>query len=252
MADYASPTVVQTSIPKADMTPLERYLLARIFEEDDEGETVFLSSHGSPNDTLDMPLGELRAAFTPSQGIGSSALDLIAAKLDEWQGLSDDDEVHLDLSMTSYEFVLQDIVKRSPVLTRIEVVTSYTCTKMRRDGFGGAAMAITAGEVRFKSTDDILNDFQTEDDAQPGDEIATFAVHSLLRLSEDAVRSQMQGVVESDPELGVTLDEVTAADIRAACKQVAEVSDLAEERGFAEYKAAVLAIRLAKERLAKA
>lgn len=113
-------------------------------------------------------------------------------------------------------------------------------------------MAITTGEVRFKSTDDILNDFQTEDDAQRGDEIATFAVHSLLRLSEEAVRSQMQGVIETDPEEGVSLAEVTAADIRAACKQVAAVSDLAEQRGFAEYKAAVLAIKLAKYRLAKA
>ncbi|EGF93825.1 hypothetical protein ABI_00570 [Asticcacaulis biprosthecium C19] len=252
MTDYASPTVVQTSIPKADMTPLERYLLARIFDEDDEGETVFLSSCGSPNDTLEMPLGELRAAFSASQGIGSLALDLVAVKLDEWQGLADGDEVQLDLSMKSYEFVLQDIVKRSPVLNRIEVVTSYTCTKMRRDGFGGAAMAITAGEVRFKSTDDILNDFRTEDDAQPGEVFATFAVHSLLRLSEDAVRCQLPGIIETDPELGVAVDEVTAADIRAACTQVAEVSDLADERGFAEYKAAVLAIRLAKERQALA
>lgn len=149
MADYASPAVVQTSIPKADMTPLERYLLALIFDEDDEGETVFLSSSGSPNDTLDMPLAELRAAFLASQGIKSSSLDLIAAKLDEWQGLADDDEVQLDLSMTSYEFFLQDIVKRSSVLTRIEIVTSYTCTKMRRGGAGSAARQWRLRPARF-------------------------------------------------------------------------------------------------------
>lgn len=248
MADYASPTVVQTSIPKADITQLERLLLSRIFDEDDEGETVFLSSSGSPNDTFEMPLGDLRTAFLASQGIESSALEFVAEKLREWQGLADDDEVQLDLSVRSYEFFLQDIVKRSPVLTRIEIVTSYTCTKMRRDGFGGAAMVVTAGEVRFKSTDDILTDFQTEDDAQPADIFATFAVHSLLRLSEEAVQSQVSVLIEADSDLTVAIDQVTPADIHAACKQVAEVSDLAEERGFAEYKAAVLAIRLAQAR----
>src|SRR5216684_4427044 len=40
---------------------------------------------------------------------------------------------YLDLSGSSWEFFLQDIVRRSKTLTYISVVTSFTCSKMRPD-----------------------------------------------------------------------------------------------------------------------
>ena len=38
MADYFEQTVVQQTIPTADMTPLERLLLSRIFECEPDGD----------------------------------------------------------------------------------------------------------------------------------------------------------------------------------------------------------------------
>jgi hypothetical protein len=47
-------------------------------------------------------------------------------------------------------------------LTYVWVVTSYQCSKLRPDGFGGAASVITADQFRFKSTDDLIDEFLTE------------------------------------------------------------------------------------------
>ena len=37
MADYYTPTVIQQTIPDADMTPLERLILSHIFESEHDG-----------------------------------------------------------------------------------------------------------------------------------------------------------------------------------------------------------------------
>jgi hypothetical protein len=37
MADYYSPTVIQQTIPDADMTPLERLILSNIFDSEKAG-----------------------------------------------------------------------------------------------------------------------------------------------------------------------------------------------------------------------
>jgi hypothetical protein len=75
---------------------------------------------------------------------------------------ADEGEVELDLSLTSWEYLLQDIVRRSPTLRYITVVTAFTCSKMRADGFGGAALFITADAVKGHSTDEFLADCLSE------------------------------------------------------------------------------------------
>jgi hypothetical protein len=66
---------------------------------------------------------------------------------------------------------LQDIVRRSKTLSYISVVTSFTCSKMRPDGFGGMAVLITPDAIVGKSTGDFLQDMIEEagfDDEGPG------------------------------------------------------------------------------------
>ena len=77
---------------------------------------------------------------------------------------ADDTEIEIDFSGTSWEFIFQDIVRRSVTLRYVTAVTSYTCSKMRPDGFGGMAVLITADAIRGKSTNDILEDFLAEMD----------------------------------------------------------------------------------------
>jgi len=57
-------------------------------------------------------------------------------------------------------------VRRSPTLRYVTAVTSFTCSKMRPDGWGGMAILITPSAVMGKSSGDIIEDFLNE--AVPG------------------------------------------------------------------------------------
>jgi hypothetical protein len=63
MADYFSPTVVQPTIPNSDMTALERLLLTHIFESEPDGDGLYFFAETSPNDQIELPIAELRAAL---------------------------------------------------------------------------------------------------------------------------------------------------------------------------------------------
>ena len=184
----------------------------------------------------------MRQAIEASSGFESNANEYVAERL---ASLTTGEKViEIDLSGMSWEFILQDIVRRSPTLHHVTAVSAFTCSRMRPDGFGGMAAVITADSVRGKSTNDILKDFLSSSDDAPVD-----GAHVLLRLREEAVREQVAAAIESDPDLAaLAIDSVTAEYIRAACLAVVAQSDLAEERGAAEFRAALHAIRAAERR----
>ena len=73
--------------------------------------------------------------------------------------------------------------------------------------------------------------------------------HVLVQLDEARVRDQIAPIIESDPELTqLTADAITDADIQAACIAVSAQTDLSEERGAAEFRAALAAICEAERR----
>lgn len=75
--------------------------------------------------------------------------------------------------------------------------------------------------------------------------------HILVQLEEARVLDQIAPIIESDPELTqLTADAITHADIQTACLAVAAQTDLSEERGAAEFRAALAAIREAERRKA--
>ena len=103
---------------------------------------------------------ELETALAASQTASSEANVYVAESLAPLP--TDQAEIDLDLSDTSWEFLFQDIVRRSPRLRYVTAVTSFTCSKMRPDGFGGMAVLITADAIVGKSTNDILEDLLAE------------------------------------------------------------------------------------------
>lgn len=241
MADYFNPTVVRQIIPKADMTPLERLLLTQIFESEEDGDGLYLFSEAGPNDQFDIAAHALRAALAESAGVPSTAADYVVQRLKEFA--DGDTMVAIDFSITSWEPILQDIVRRSPTLYHITVVQSFTCSRMRPDGWGGMAILITAEAIRGKSTKNILDDFLAEHDAGPD------RSHVLLRLEEAEVRAAVGEVIAVDPALGgLGSDGVTDEDLHAACLDVVEHIDLSEPRGTAVFRAALGAIRAADHR----
>ena len=96
----------------------------------------------------------------PDGDFTSSLNAYVAERLPDFP--TDRDAIVLDLSGMSWEFIFQDIVQRSKTLRFVTAVSSFTCSKMRPDGFGGRAVLITADSVMGKSTHDILEDFLAE------------------------------------------------------------------------------------------
>ncbi|WP_020088093.1 hypothetical protein [Hyphomicrobium zavarzinii] len=70
----------------------------------------------------------------------------------------DDAEIDLEFDKLSWADILQDIVRRSPTLDYISVVSAFTCSRMRPDGFGGGVVLVTADAISSRSTLDILDD----------------------------------------------------------------------------------------------
>lgn len=249
MADYFSPTVVQPTIPNADMTPLERLLLMQIFESEPDGDGLYFFAEIMPAEQIELPIETLRNVLAESDGVASETATFV---FDHIKNIGEDDsDVEFDLSMTSWEFIFQDIVKRSATLDHVTVVSAFTCTRMRPDGFGGMAILITADAIRGKSTEDILGDFL--DQAEHGAAVAApgFGSHVLLCLREEHVREEIGQMIETDETLTtIAAGAVTDADIRAGCLLVVERTDLREERGSAVYRAAMAAIREAERRQA--
>jgi hypothetical protein len=161
MADYFTSTVIQPTIPLADITPLERLLLCDIFSAEPNGEGLYFYAEQSPPEMTALSRAGLAAALAASEAFASSLNAYVAERLPRSPTDKDDDTILLDLSGMSWEFIFQDIVRRSKSLRYVTAVSSFTCSKMRPDGFGGMAVLITAADV-MGSTHDILEDFLAE------------------------------------------------------------------------------------------
>jgi len=161
MADYYTPTVIQQAIPDTDMTPLERLLLSHIFDAECDGDSWYFFSEQGPADMLSIERVELEAALAASEHVGESVANtFVREHLPDPQAIGPlPQHLDLDLSTTSWEFIVQDVVKRSVTLAYVTAVSSFTCSKMRSDGFGGAAVLISADEIMGKSTSDLLEEF---------------------------------------------------------------------------------------------
>lgn len=161
MADYYTPTVIQQTIPEADMTPLERLLLSHIFESERDGEGWYFFSESGPADMILAECAALEAALAQSQAPGEKVANtLVGEHLLKLQAAEPNASLaDLDLSTTSCEFIMQDIVRRSPTLNYVAAVSSFTCSSMRPDGFGGMVVVISADAILGKSTNDLLEEF---------------------------------------------------------------------------------------------
>ncbi len=166
MADYYSPATVQPIIPIGDMTALELLLLTLVFNAERDGDALYFFTEYGPSDIVTLSRAQLVEAWEVSQwAIGSTANVYIAEKLAN-APLPDpsepDDDVDIDMTGTSWELLFQDIAKRSATVDEIVVTTSFTCSKMRLDGFGGSVVLITANAISGKSTTDILEDLRAD------------------------------------------------------------------------------------------
>lgn len=248
MADYFAQTVIQPTISEADMTPLERLLLTHIFQYEPDGDGLYFFADTAPDDGIVLSVAEVRAALSVSPIGADEARSLIDVALNDTG--PDDEEIDVDLSVTSWEFIFQQIVRRSRTLAHVTAITSFTCSKMRPDGFGGLAVLITADAIQGKSTDDFIGDMLDQLEHGPVGVAPGYGVHVLVRLIEASVRAAVPEVMSDDPDLTITADDVTDADITAACLAVLDHTDVSDLQGLAVFNAALHAIREAGQRRA--
>lgn len=171
MADYFTPTVIQQTPPEADMTPLERLRLSHVFEAERDGDGWYFFAPSQPADTFIVARAALEAALAASQlDVDDTANSFVTKLLASLKG-EELQEAHLDLDLseTSWEFIVQDIVRRSTTLRYVSAVSSFTCSRMRVDGFGGAVVVISADAILGKSTNDLLEEFIEQ--VAPGSDI---------------------------------------------------------------------------------
>ncbi len=161
MADYFTPTVIQPAIPVADITPLERLLLAHIFNAEPDGEGLYFYADEGPADMIWLDRAPIEAALAQTPAASdSTAATFVTEQLARVP--AGNVEIELDFSDMSWEAIFQDIVRRSPSLRYVTALSAFTCSRMRPDGFGGMAVLITANAVVGKSTSDIVEDFLAE------------------------------------------------------------------------------------------
>ncbi len=155
MTDYYSQTVVRTDIPRSALTRLEFDVLSQIFSHEVVGDDIYFFAEHGLNDIAYVTAEAANAFAEADRGIASTLADHVAEAMTM---LPDDDEqIEIDVAAIGYEKIFQDVVRRS-ALGFIEVETAWTCTKMRPDGFGGAATLITASAIESMSTSSWLDE----------------------------------------------------------------------------------------------
>ena len=244
MPDYFSPTVVRTTIPLADMTPLELLLLKSAFSSEPDGDGLYFFAEDRVTCELRFPVAEIRDALSRSADRPTTTAEWIEADLN----VLVPGAAHLAIDLSDWDFIFQDIVRRSPSLSHIVVSCAWTCSKMDRDSFGGMAMVITADAVTMRSTDALIDEMIGIAEYGPVGVEPGIGSHVLLRLCEEHVRATVDTIFETAAPKGLTRRDVTDDDIRQASLDVKASSDLSHEEALTSLNAALAAVRIAAER----
>ena len=131
MADYYTPTVITPDIPVQDISQTNLEILKSVYEWEMHDENIYFFSQ------------EGRRASIPVT----------------------DDEGHegeIEIEDDDVCKILQDVVKGSDTINQINIISSFTCNKMRPDGFGGGVVVITQDDVRSFSTDRFIEACQAK------------------------------------------------------------------------------------------
>ena len=153
MTDYWTPMVVEQFIPNVMMTPLDSFLLTRIFESAQYEDGVYFFAEEWPGELIflfDDEPDHLLEAIEKTKDIDPELCADVKRAMQ-----TDGDTVEVNCyNFGSYCRVFQGIIGRSG--GRLPYVTTqgaFTCFKERPDGcLGGLAEVITADAVESVST----------------------------------------------------------------------------------------------------
>lgn len=162
MADHFETTIVDPSIPRCDILPIELLILREIFTLDADGDALYLHTDNCTAQILYITASDLSDACLATE---PECVAKTVANVGLLSAHSANASVAIDLSDDGWTDILADIVKRSTTLDYLTVETGYSCSKPIRDGFGGRAIYIDGETIAHMSTHDWLRRMIAEAEA---------------------------------------------------------------------------------------
>jgi hypothetical protein len=158
-------------IPLADVTPLEKLMLAHVLECSETYIGFVLFSDVGPINPITVKRQALLNAFRASASVADSALNafigsrILALLPTSPDGEDLDIDVEVDLSEFPWQFIVQDIVARSPSLSEMTVIQWMNHPSQRPETYGASVSLITGKGIHHANSEELLNRFRSQDRA---------------------------------------------------------------------------------------
>lgn len=155
-------------IPLAEITPLEKLVLTRVLECSETEAGLALFTDIGPVNPISVDRQALLDAFGASEPQSESALNAfigsrILALLPTSPGREDlDIAAEIDLSEFPWQFIVHDIVARSPSLPEVTVIQWINHPSQRLETYGASVSLITGKGIHHATSEDLLNRFRSQ------------------------------------------------------------------------------------------
>ena len=195
------------ALPIIDISPLEKLILSKVLDcaEIDGGLELYTDT--GPMNPIVVSRRELMEAMdTPDQANESLLKRFVRERVLSILPMESPDPesvVFIDLKEFPWQFVVQDIVTRSPTLRELVVIQWISDHSQRPDTFGAGVSLITENGIFHATSEDLLADFRKRDQA----------LASGTSNSEDSVpRSHIDSAVVPTDNPNDTVDALMMAE----------------------------------------
>ena len=155
MAEYHSPCVVTPNIPLSCLNAVEKFILTTVLQHErvEVEQALYLFSEEGIDEEIKVSRAKCEAALSQTEP-GTNHLAMhFAAEISAPSQREDPEPLVCFINALDPLHVLQGIVRRySERLPYVVVQQALTCTRMRPDGFGGAATFIAPDRIEHICT----------------------------------------------------------------------------------------------------
>lgn len=156
-------------IPLAYITPLEKLVLTHVLECSETEAGLVLFTDFGPINPISVKRKALLDAFRTSAKQADSALNaFIGGRILALLPTSaDGDDIAADIDLTEFpwQFIVHDIVARSPSLQEVTAIQWMNHPSQRPESYGASVSLITGKGIHHATSEDLLNRFRLQDRA---------------------------------------------------------------------------------------
>lgn len=157
------------ALPGADITPLEKLILSKVLDCAETDEGLELYTDDGPMNPVVVSQHELSDALDASDQIVDSLLrNFLKGRVIPAHPVENSDSettIFIDLSEFPWQFIVQDIIKRSSTAREFVVIQWINDVSQRPDSFGASMSLITENGIFHTTSEDLLAGFRKRDQA---------------------------------------------------------------------------------------